>query len=118
MTDWNNNNKALRDSFLPKDVGKMENAKNYKTFMEIYGVMPFKVDEEQAGKLHQELMDGYAKGRKKKYGTEEGILILNNASYQGYNMYLHHKGSLKAEEVQKNQKASTTMIVGRALHEI
>ena len=118
MHDWNRDNIVLRDQFLPKNIGKMENAKTYKTFMEVYGVMPFKIDEEQAGKLHLELTEGYAKGGRKKYGKEEGILIINNASYQGYNMYPYHKGSKKADEAQKNQKAATTTIKGRELHDI
>ena len=29
-------------------MGKMENTENYKTFMDVYGVMPFQVDKEQA----------------------------------------------------------------------
>ena len=118
MLDWNKNNIVLRDQFLPKNIGKMENAKTHKTFMEVYGVMPFKIDEEQAGKLHLELTAGYAKGGRKKYDKEEGILILNNARYQGYNMYPYHKGSKKADEAQKNQKAATTTIKGRELNDI
>ena len=118
MRDWNKSNRNLRDQFLPKNMGKMENTKTYKTFMEVYGVMPFKIDEEQAGKLHLELTAGYAKGGRKKYSKEEGILILNHASYQGYNMYPYHQGSKKTEEAQKNQKASTTSIKGRELNDL
>ena len=48
MKEWNENNRNLRDKFLPKNMGKMENTENYKTFMDVYGVMPFQVDKEQA----------------------------------------------------------------------
>ena len=70
MQEWNENNKTLRDQFLPKNMGKMENTENYKPFMEVYGVMPFQVNEKQAELLHKELVVGYEKGRKQKYGTE------------------------------------------------
>mgnify|MGYP003334886631 CR=1 FL=1 len=102
MNEWNENNKNLRYQYLPKNMEKMENTENYKPFMDVYGVMPFQVIEEQAGILHQKLVAGYEKGRKHKYRTDEGTLILNNDTFQGYNMYPYHKGSLQKEEAQKN----------------
>ena len=66
MSKWNEEHKNHKDQFLPKNIEKMDNTKHYKTFMEVYGVMPFQVDGELVGKLHWELVDGYTKGRKNK----------------------------------------------------
>ena len=73
MNEWNKKHKNHKDQFLPKNIAKMDNTRNYKTFMEIYGVMPFQVDGELAGKHHQELVDGYAKERKKN--TDQMMVI-------------------------------------------
>ena len=59
MRKWNENNKNLRDQFLPKNMGTIKNRENYKPFMDVYGVILFQVNEEQVGILHQKLLAGY-----------------------------------------------------------
>ena len=117
MKDWNEKNKKQRGNFLPKNVSMMENTTGYKKFLEDYGVMPFQVDTETAGKLYQELVEGFRKG-KKKHGVDEGILVLNHTKYTGYNMYPNHKGSPDKTEAKNNQKVATTSILGRQLRNV
>ena len=117
MKDWNEKNKKQRGNFLPKNVSMMENTTGYKKFLEDYGVMPFQVDTETAGKLYQELVEGFRKG-KKKHGVDEGILVLNHTKYTGYNMYPNHKGSSDKTEAKNNQKVATTSILGRQLRNV
>ena len=80
--------------------------------MEDYGVMPFQVDGEIAGKLYRDLVEGYMKG-KKKYEPDDGALVLGNIKYRDYNMYPNHKGSTNEAKAKNNQKMATTSIIGR-----
>ena len=117
MTEWNECHKKLRGAFLPKNVAEMENTTGYKKFLEDYGVMPFQVESETAGKLRMELVEGFRRG-KTKYGVDEGTLVINHMKYHGYNMYPNHKGSPEEAEARNNQKWATTSILGRDLRNI
>ena len=63
------------------------------------------------------MVEGYMKG-KKKYEVDDGVLILNNVKYKGYNMYPNHKGSTNKAEAKHNQKVVTTSIIGRELRTV
>ena len=39
-------------------MGTMENTEDYKSFLDVYGVMPFQVNKEQADILYKKLMEG------------------------------------------------------------
>ena len=96
----------------------MKDTVNYKEFLEDYGAMPFQVDGEMAGKLCRDLVEGYEKGSKGKYGVDEGSLLLNGKKYKGFNIYPYHKSSTSVTEDKRNQKVSTTSIQGRELTDV